>query len=67
MDYETLPTKAMTYRYYYTKQVPDTRHFFHQPGWLIDLCHTRIALLAGHTAKKSFTDLEMLHRVKMGV
>jgi len=42
-------------------------HFFPQADWFVDLYHTRIAPLAGYVAKKSFTDVEIMRRAKMGV
>jgi 2-oxoisovalerate dehydrogenase E1 component len=42
-------------------------HFFPQPDWFVDIVHERILPLAGHTPKRSFTDVELLRRSKHGV
>jgi 2-oxoisovalerate dehydrogenase E1 component len=41
--------------------------FFPQPDWFVDVIHERILPLPGHTAQRSFTDVELLRRAKHGV
>jgi len=41
--------------------------FFPQPDWFIDVFHERIQPLPGYVAKKSFTDVELKRRAKLGV
>ena len=42
-------------------------HFFPQPSWFIDIFHERIQPIAGYVAEKSFTNVEMIRRSKLGV
>ncbi len=42
-------------------------HFFPQPSWFIDIFHERIQPIAGYVAQKSFTNIEMIRRNKLGV
>ncbi len=41
--------------------------FFPQPDWFIDVYHERIQPLKGHVAGRSFTDVEMMRRARLGV
>ena len=41
--------------------------FFPQPASFIDLCHERLLPLEGHSAERSFSDVELLRRAKAGV
>ncbi len=42
-------------------------HFFPQPDWFVDIIHQRIMPIEGYTPTKSFTDVEMIRRGKLGV
>ena len=42
-------------------------HFFPQAGWFIDIFHERIQPLPGYVADKSFNNVEMLRRNRLGV
>ncbi len=42
-------------------------HFFPQPSWFIDIFHERIQPIPGYIAGKSFTNVEMIRRNKLGV
>ncbi len=41
--------------------------FFPQPDWFIDVYHERIQPLKGHVAARSFTDVEIMRRARLGV
>jgi 2-oxoisovalerate dehydrogenase E1 component len=41
--------------------------FFPQASWFLDICHERVLPLPGYVADKSFTDVEMIRRQKLGV
>ena len=41
--------------------------FFPQASWFIDLFHERIQPINGYVATKSFTDVELLRRSRLGV
>ena len=66
-DYLDAPVAVLGSRNWITPAYELEEHFFPQPDWFVDLYHTRIAPLAGYAAKKSFTDVEMIRRAKMGV
>ena len=42
-------------------------HFFPQASWFVDIYHERIQPIAGYVAEKSFTDVEMMRRSRLGV
>lgn len=42
-------------------------HFFPQADWIIDIIHERIMPIAGYTPTRSFNDVEMMRRSKLGV
>ncbi len=42
-------------------------HFFPQASWFVDIFHERIQPIPGYVADKSFTDVEMIRRNKLGV
>lgn len=42
-------------------------HFFPQADWFVDIIHERIMPIAGYTPTRSFGDVEMIRRGKLGV
>jgi 2-oxoisovalerate dehydrogenase E1 component len=42
-------------------------HFFPQADWFVDVFHERIQPIPGYTARRSFTDVEMMRRSRLGV
>ena len=42
-------------------------HFFPQKDWFIDIIHERILPIPGYTPTRSFNDVEMIRRAKLGV
>jgi 2-oxoisovalerate dehydrogenase E1 component len=42
-------------------------HFFPQADWFVDIFHERIQPIKGYVARKSFTDVELLRRSRLGV
>lgn len=42
-------------------------YFFPQASWFVDIFHERIQPIPGYVADKSFTDVEMIRRNKLGV
>ncbi len=42
-------------------------HFFPQEDWFIDIIHERIMPIAGYTPTRSFNDVELMRRAKLGV
>ena len=42
-------------------------HFFPQAEWFIDVFHERIQPIPGYVAQKSFTDVELCRRSRLGV
>ena len=41
-------------------------HFFPQASWFVDIFHERIQPLPGYVAGKSFSNVEMLRRNRLG-
>ena len=41
--------------------------FFPQPDWFIDVYHERIQPISGYVANRSFTDVELKRRARLGV
>ncbi len=42
-------------------------HFFPQVDWFIDIIHERILPIPGYTPTRSFNDVEMMRRARLGV
>ena len=42
-------------------------HFFPQADWFIDIIHERIQPIPGYTPTRSFNDVEMMRRARLGV
>ncbi|MHB1453267.1 MAG: alpha-ketoacid dehydrogenase subunit alpha/beta [Saccharofermentanales bacterium] len=42
-------------------------HYFPQPDWFVDIIHQRIMPIPGYTPNRSFSDVEMIRRGKLGV
>lgn len=42
-------------------------HFFPQKDWFIDIIHQRILPIPGYTPTRSFNDVELMRRAKLGV
>jgi len=42
-------------------------HFFPQKDWIIDIIHERIQPIPGYTPTRSFNDVELMRRAKLGV
>ncbi|MHB8963401.1 MAG: alpha-ketoacid dehydrogenase subunit alpha/beta [Saccharofermentanales bacterium] len=42
-------------------------HYFPQPEWFVDVIHQRIMPIPGYTPTRSFSDVEMIRRGKLGV
>jgi 2-oxoisovalerate dehydrogenase E1 component len=61
------PVAVLGSRNWITPAYELEEHFFPQPGWFVDIFHERIQPIPGYVAKKSFTDVELIRRNKLGV
>ena len=66
-DYLDAPVAVIGSRNWITPCHELENEFFPQPGWFIDVFHERIQPINGYVATKSFTDVELLRRSRLGV
>ncbi len=66
-DYLDAPVAVLGSRNWITPCHELENEFFPQASWFIDLFHERIQPINGYVATKSFTDVELLRRSRLGV
>ena len=66
-DYLDAPAVVLGSRNWITPAFELEEHFFPQKDWFIDIIHERIMPIAGYTPTRSFNDVEMIRRAKLGV
>ncbi|MGI5868558.1 MAG: alpha-ketoacid dehydrogenase subunit alpha/beta [Kiritimatiellia bacterium] len=66
-DHLDAPVAVLGSRNWITPAYELEEHFFPQASWFVDIFHERIQPIAGYVATKSFTDVEIVRRNKLGV
>ena len=66
-DYLDAPAVVLGSRNWITPAYELEEHFFPQKDWFIDMIHERILPIPGYTPTRSFTDVELMRRSKLGV
>lgn len=66
-DYLDAPVAVLGSRNWITPCYELESDFFPQTSWFLDLFHERIQPIPGYVATKSFTDVELLRRSRLGV
>lgn len=66
-DHLDAPAVVLGSRNWITPAYELEEHFFPQADWFIDVIHQRIMPIKGYTPVRSFTDVEMIRRGKLGV
>ncbi len=66
-DYLDAPPAVVGAQNWISPSSEYSEHYYPQADWFIDAIHERILPLKGHTAKKSYTDAELLRKAKKGV
>ena len=66
-DYLDAPPVIIGAQNWITPAFEYDKEFFPQVDWFIDAVHERIMPLKGYTAKKNYTDTELLRKAKKGV
>jgi 2-oxoisovalerate dehydrogenase E1 component len=66
-DHLDAPAVVLGSRNWITPAYELEEHFFPQKDWFIDIIHERILPIPGYTPTRSFTDVEMMRRSKLGV
>ena len=66
-DYLDAPAVVLGSRNWITPAYELEEHFFPQKDWIIDIIHERILPIHGYTPTRSFTDVELMRRSKLGV
>ena len=66
-DYLDAPAVVLGSRNWITPAYELEEHFFPQKDWIIDIIHERIQPIPGYTPTRSFNDVELMRRAKLGV
>jgi len=66
-DYLDAPAVVLGSRNWITPAYELEEHFFPQKDWFIDIIHERIQPIPGYTPTRSFNDVELMRRAKLGV
>lgn len=66
-DYLDAPVAVLGSRNWITPAFELEKDFFPQASWFVDIFHERIQPIQGYVADKSFTDVEMIRRNRLGV
>jgi len=66
-DYLDAPAVVLGSRNWITPAYELEEHFFPQKNWFIDIIHERIQPIPGYTPTRSFNDVELMRRAKLGV
>jgi len=66
-DYLDAPAVVLGSRNWITPAYELEEHFFPQADWFVDIIHERIQPIPGYTPTRSFNDVEMMRRAKLGV
>jgi len=66
-DYLDAPAVVLGSRNWITPAYELEEHFFPQKDWFIDIIHERIMPISGYSPTRSFNDVEMIRRAKLGV
>ena len=66
-DYLDAPAVVLGSRNWITPAYELEEHFFPQKDWIIDIIHERIMPIPGYTPTRSFNDVELMRRAKLGV
>jgi len=61
------PVAVLGSRNWITPAFELEKHFFPQADWFLDIIHERIMSIPGYTPTRSFNDVEMIRRAKLGV
>ena len=66
-DYLDAPAVVLGSRNWITPAYELEEHFFPQKDWFIDIIHERMMPIPGYIPTRSFNDVEMIRRAKLGV
>ncbi len=66
-DYLDAPAVVLGSRNWITPAYELEEHFFPQKDWFIDIIHQRMLPIPGYTPTRSFADVELIRRAKLGV
>lgn len=66
-DYLDAPAVVLGSRNWITPAYELEEHYFPQKDWFIDIIHQRMLPIPGYTPTRSFADVELIRRAKLGV
>jgi 2-oxoisovalerate dehydrogenase E1 component len=66
-DYLDAPAVVLGSRNWITPAYELEEHYFPQKDWFIDIIHQRMLPIPGYTPTRSFNDVELIRRAKLGV